>query len=137
MLTRDSVWGLITTAFSISNIEPAMEYGLQSAGPALRVVSLVFLLVFAVLILACIVGLAALPGRIAHRRHHPFADAVNVAGWLGLPTGIVWVLAMVWAHMGPRDNNVSTDQTNQLATQVRQLETLVDSLEQTQGGAQS
>ncbi len=114
-----------------------MEYGLQSAGPALRIVSLVFLLVFAVLILAFIVGLAALPGKIAHRRHHPFADAVNVAGWLGLPTGIVWVLAMVWAHMGPRGQNVSADQTNRLATQVRQLETLVDSLEQTQSGAQS
>ncbi|WP_233214903.1 DUF3302 domain-containing protein [Rhodopirellula bahusiensis] len=113
---------------------------MQSAGPALRIISLIFLLVFAALIIAVAVGLAALPGQIAKRRQHPFSDAVNIAGWLGLPTGIVWVLAMVWAHMSPKPNESSghaTTESAQLAAQVQQLESLVDALEQTSSGNQS
>lgn len=42
--------------------------------------------------------LAMLPGRIARSRHHPQADAINVAGWLGaLFGGIFWPLALIWA----------------------------------------
>ncbi len=61
--------------------------------------------VFAILIAAAIfviVKLGGLPGKLARQRSHPQADAINVAGWLGLFTvGVVWVLAMVWAFMKP------------------------------------
>ena len=41
---------------------------------------------------------AALPGRIAVRRGHPQAAAVNVAAWISLITlGALWPLALVWA----------------------------------------
>ncbi|MEM9044324.1 MAG: DUF3302 domain-containing protein [Pseudomonadota bacterium] len=58
---------------------------------------------FVLLVLvACAFGiwvvLARLPGQIARQRDHPYADAVNVAGWLGaLAFGILWPLALVWA----------------------------------------
>ena len=45
--------------------------------------------------------LAMMPGKIAAQRNHSQAEAVNVAGWLGILTGIVWILAMIWAYMKP------------------------------------
>ncbi|MCC9656775.1 DUF3302 domain-containing protein [Rhodopirellula halodulae] len=117
-----------------------MEYGLQSAGPTLRIIALVFLLVFVALALLVTVVLAALPGQIAKRRQHAYADAVNIAGWLGLPTGIVWVLAMVWAHMSPKptpQSKHSQIDPLQLETQIQSLEALVDSMEASGQGAKS
>lgn len=117
-----------------------MEYQFQSAGPALRVISLVFLLVFALAILGVIVLMAALPGQIARRRHHRYADAVSIAGWFGLPTGVIWVLAMVWAHITPSDSlNGASDSNGKrfLVDQIDQLETLVERLEQDAKGRRS
>ena len=59
--------------------------------------------VFAVLLMVAvivIVMLGALPGRIAAKRGHPYAAAVNVAAWISLVTlGALWPLALVWAFM--------------------------------------
>lgn len=61
--------------------------------------------VFAVLLIAAvivIVTLGSLPGKIAKKRCHPQADAVNVASWLGIATlGILWPLALIWAFWTP------------------------------------
>jgi hypothetical protein len=71
-----------------------------------------FLDVFALLILAillvtviAVVGvLGALPGRIARQRGHPQADAIAVAGWLGLLFfGVLWPLALIWAYLRPNN----------------------------------
>ncbi len=60
--------------------------------------------VFAVLLgagLFIALWLGRLPGRIAAWRGHPNADAVRVAGWLGLLTlGLLWPLALIWAFTG-------------------------------------
>ena len=48
-----------------------MDYPFISLGPTLRYVVLAFLIVFAVALLGFVVGLAALPGQLAKRRHHP------------------------------------------------------------------
>jgi len=61
--------------------------------------------VFAILLVAVVVivvSLGSLPGQIAHKRGHPQAAAVAVAGWLGLVTGgILWPLAFIWAFLKP------------------------------------
>jgi hypothetical protein len=57
-----------------------MEDQFESIGPALRIVVLVFMLIFALVLLAFVVLLAALPGKIAKRRNHPQSQAVNVCG---------------------------------------------------------
>ena len=63
---------------------------------------------FVVLILltgAGLVGavfLASLPGKIAADRAHPQADAIRVAGWLGLLTlGLFFPIALIWAYTRP------------------------------------
>ena len=61
--------------------------------------------VFAVLLVAAVVvvvSLGSLPGQIAHKRGHPQAAAITVAGWLGIVTGgILWPLALIWAFLKP------------------------------------
>lgn len=50
------------------------------------------------------VAIASAPGRIAYRRHHPQAEAIDICGWLGLlfTGGIGWFVALVWAHTVPK-----------------------------------
>ncbi len=116
-----------------------MEFQFESLGPLLRSVVLVFLIGFTLALLALVVVLAALPGRIARSSNHPQADAVNICGWLGLPTGILWVIAMVWAYLrSPADveSKLSAiDDRNQLDNQLAALEQAVSSLELSQSGA--
>jgi NADH:ubiquinone oxidoreductase subunit 6 (subunit J) len=65
----------------------------------------IFATIVLILVIATAVGvlvvLAMMPGKIAAQRKHPQAEAINVAGWLGLLTGIVWILAMIWAYIKP------------------------------------
>ena len=54
------------------------------------VISTVFVIVF----------MAALPGMIAKKRNHPWATAVQVAGWVTLFFGFVlWPLVVIWAYV--------------------------------------
>jgi len=62
--------------------------------------AIVLLLMIATAV-AVLVLLAMMPGKIAAQRNHTHAEAVKVAGWLGMLTGIIWILAMIWAYMKP------------------------------------
>ncbi len=89
--------------------------------------------VFAILIAAAIfvvVMLGSLPGKISRHRGHPQADAITVAGWLGLLTvGVVWVLAMVWAFMkSPRAASARMQLSNDNET-ATELQARVEALE--------
>ena len=61
--------------------------------------------VFGVLLVAAVVivgTLGSLPGQIAHKRGHPQAAAITVAGWPDVATmGILWPLALIWAFLKP------------------------------------
>lgn len=47
-----------------------------------------------------VVFMAMLPGMIAKRRNHPWAAAVQVAGWVTLFFGFVlWPVALIWAYV--------------------------------------
>ncbi len=47
-----------------------------------------------------IVFMAMLPGMIAKSRNHPWATAVQVAGWVTLFFGfLLWPLAVIWAYV--------------------------------------
>ncbi|MDF0579254.1 DUF3302 domain-containing protein [Bradyrhizobium yuanmingense] len=44
--------------------------------------------------------MGSLPGHVARRRGHPWAEAVAVAGWLTLIFGFaLWPIAMIWAYV--------------------------------------
>ena len=46
------------------------------------------------------VALGVMPGRIAKRRGHPWAEAVAVGSWATLVFGFVfWPLVLIWAHV--------------------------------------
>lgn len=108
-----------------------MDYAFESLGPTLRYVVLVFMLTFAAIALIMIVLLAAFPGQIAKRTGHPQANAINVCGWLGLPTGVLWVVAMVWAFT-TRPSSASSSQSlapNELDGQLTRLEHSIQQLE--------
>lgn len=46
-----------------------------------------------------IVMLGFLPARIARQRNHPYPDLVNAASWIGVATGILWPIALIWAFV--------------------------------------
>jgi uncharacterized BrkB/YihY/UPF0761 family membrane protein len=69
-----------------------------------------FILVALLITMIAVVGLlGALPGRIARKRGHPQADAIAIAGWVGLLFfGVLWPLALIWAYT--RTNGMFAEQ---------------------------
>ncbi len=78
-----------------------MNFTLQGLGPFLHWMTLGILCVVPVLVAYVIYRLGSLPGAIARSRGHPQADAINVCGWMGILTLVLWPIAMVWAHISP------------------------------------
>jgi hypothetical protein len=66
---------------------------------ALGVAALIVIFILLVGITAVIVVLGSLPGNIAKERGHPYAEAVNVASWMGIFTGIMWPFVLIWAYV--------------------------------------
>jgi len=60
----------------------------------------IVLIVLVASTVAVIIFLAMLPGMIAKSRHHPWAQAVTVAGWVTLFLGFaLWPLVLIWAYV--------------------------------------
>lgn len=60
-------------------------------------------IVLVVLIVSTVVVIAfmgSLPGVIARKRNHPWAEAVTVGGWVTLFLGFVlWPVVLIWAYV--------------------------------------
>src|SRR6266478_8066530 len=78
-----------------------MGFTLRAVGPFLHWMTLGVLCVFPVLAGYVIYKLGSLPGSIVRSRGHPQADAINICGWMGIITIVLWPIAMVWAHLVP------------------------------------
>jgi len=48
-------------------------------------------------LMAVVLFLLGLPGKIAKKRNHPEADAVNLMGWVGFLGVVPWINALIWA----------------------------------------
>ncbi len=60
----------------------------------------IVLIVLLLSTVAVVVFLAMLPGMIARKRHHPWAQAITVAGWVTLFLGFaLWPLVLIWAYV--------------------------------------
>jgi hypothetical protein len=60
----------------------------------------VVLIVTVSTLVGIVVALGAMPGRIARRRGHPWAEAVMVGGWATLVFGLLfWPLVLIWAYV--------------------------------------
>lgn len=68
----------------------------------LDIFALIVLLVLIMCGLTAWAFLGMFPGKIAHKRNHPQAEAINVCGWLGAITmGLLSPLAFIWAFTNP------------------------------------
>lgn len=76
-----------------------MDFKLQAFGPFLHWLTLVILCVVPVLLAYVIYRLGSLPGEIARSRNHPQAEAINICGWMGIITLVLWPLALIWAYL--------------------------------------
>ena len=60
----------------------------------------IVLVVLLATIVAIFVALGMMPGHIAKRRGHPWAEAVTVGSWATLIFGFVlWPLVLIWAYV--------------------------------------
>jgi hypothetical protein len=60
----------------------------------------IVLILLLAIIVALFVALGMLPGHIAYKRGHPWAEAVSIGGWVTLIFGFVfWPLVMIWAYV--------------------------------------
>ncbi len=65
----------------------------------LTIVAFIVIAAFVIGAIFLIVELAVLPGRIAQLRGHPQAEAIKIAGMIGIVTGVLWPLALIWAYV--------------------------------------
>lgn len=62
---------------------------------------IVFLLLVSMAV-GVIVLLGVWPGRVAHARNHPQADAIAIGSWITLFLGFVlWPVVAIWAYTKP------------------------------------
>ena len=67
---------------------------------AYDIIAWVVLIVLLAALVIIALKLAALPGKIAHKRQHPWAEAVTIVGWLSFFLGFAfWPLALIWAYV--------------------------------------
>lgn len=78
-----------------------MGFTLQAFGPLLHWMTLGLLALAPILVALVVYKLGSLPGSIARSRAHPQAEAINICGWMGIITIVLWPLALVWAHLAP------------------------------------
>jgi hypothetical protein len=66
------------------------------------IMAFVVFIVLIVVAVIVVVTIGQLPGKIAAKRGHPQAAAINVTGWLGVATlGFLWPVALIWAFLRP------------------------------------
>jgi hypothetical protein len=60
----------------------------------------IVLIVLLATVVAVFVALGMMPGYIARKRSHPWAQAVTVGSWATLICGFVfWPLVLIWAYV--------------------------------------
>ena len=93
---------------------------------ALDLFALVVLLVLVIAVVGIWIILGMMPGKIAAKRNHPQADAINVCGWWGVITlGILLPLAFIWAYTKPAGLAKLTTAESETASAGEQKEVLL------------
>lgn len=118
-----------------------MQFTHQGFGPFLEWLTLVILATTPVFAAVLVYKLASLPGVIARSRRHPQAAAINICGWMGVVTGFLWPVAMVWAYLNPRERLAGrNDQASSVQARLMALSQRFSDVEarlRTGSGAQS
>lgn len=101
----------------------------------LGIFALIVLTTLVASVLGVVVWLAMLPGKIAVKREHPQADAIRIAGWLGIITGVVWVLALIWAYTRYGDEGKAGDDIKQRVAEFEKRLAVLEDRDAAKGGA--
>src|SRR5664279_1544911 len=101
----------------------------------LDVFSLLILLFLILLGVGLILLLAYTPGAIARSRHSPWAEAVNIAGWVGILVFPIWIVALAAAFLKPRTGEgaaiaISEAETAEVAVTLAGISHRLQALEQ-------
>jgi hypothetical protein len=108
-------------------------FTLQGFGPFLDWLTLGILFVLPVLAALVLYKLGGLPGAIAKSNGHPQATAINVCGWMGIITLVLWPIAMVWAHLSPGKSadtgSLSGSDTKTLLARLQQVSQRIAAIE--------
>jgi hypothetical protein len=100
----------------------------------LDIFSLLILLLLILLGAGLVLLLAYTPGAIARSRHSPWAEAINIAGWVGILVFPIWIVALAAAFLRPRTAEgaaiaISEAETAQLATTIASISERLNNLE--------
>jgi len=100
----------------------------------LDIFSLFVLLVILALVVAIFLLLAWLPGNIAKKRHSPWTEAINVAGWIGILLPPIWMLALISAFVRPKAGEgaaiaISEAETAELAATITGISQRIAAME--------
>ena len=76
--------------------------------------------------MALVLVLAYTPGAIARSRHSPWAEAINIAGWVGILVFPIWIVALAAAFIRPRTGEgaaiaISEAETAELAAAISEI----------------
>ena len=104
----------------------------------LDVFSLLILLFLILLGVGLVLLLAYTPGAIASKRHSPWAEAINLAGWVGILVFPIWILALSAAFIRPRTGEgaaiaISEAETAELAVTIAAISERLNQLENGMG----
>jgi hypothetical protein len=100
----------------------------------LDIFSLFVLLVIIAAAVGLLLLLAWLPGNIAGKRRSPWAEAINVAGWVGILFPPFWMLALIAAFIKPRVGEgaaiaITESETAELAETIASISKRIATLE--------
>ena len=91
----------------------------------------VVLLVIIASFVVVFVVLGMLPVKIARRRQHPQAEAINVASWLALIFGFAaWPFVLVWAYLRPVARPLDQSDLNAIRRRRAELEADIEAAEE-------
>ena len=83
------------------------------------------------------VVLGVLPGKVAQKRQHPQAEAINVASWLALIFGFAaWPFVLVWAYLRPVARPLDQPADEAVRQRIAGLEAHIAELESAKEGGQ-
>ena len=95
----------------------------------------VVLLVIIASVVVVFVVLGMLPLKVARKRGHPQADAINVASWLALIFGFAaWPFVMVWAYLRPVARPLDQPEDEAVRQRIAGLEARIAELESAEEG---
>ena len=89
---------------------------------ALGIVALIIMFLLSAGFAAVIVQLGSLPGNIAKTRGHPYAEAVNVASWVSIFTGVMWPFVFIWAFFPASGRTADEPETAPVLTQTTEAD---------------